>query len=182
MSSYGKSTTGGRFLPKPRGKQVPHAGLYMLAQDGSNVTAWREALYAYARGHFHEVGREFALGKRFVRAKPTLAKLTADHDELTEDSLQILLTKETSEFLGLKRKDKDDEGALFALTEQVTSNEGLTKVKLLGGYNDLLDEQNADGLLKLVISEHTLNVHNISPREATYVAGIRYSRVKQLPN
>jgi hypothetical protein len=129
----------------------------MLAKDGSNVVVWRESLYAYARANHHAVGREFANGKRLIRPKPTLADLKATYDELTAESLQIMLQQEIYQLVKLKRTDVDDESALFALTEQLTSDEGLARVKLLPDYAAILDDQDADGLVKLVISEHTLN-------------------------
>jgi hypothetical protein len=119
-SSTAKSTTGGRFQARPKGKQVPHAGLHILAKDGSNETVWREALYAYAEARFSSVGRDFVNGKRFVRTKPTLDSLRADYDELSADGLQSVLAKEVGSHIKLLRKDADDEGALFVVVVSVT--------------------------------------------------------------
>ena len=180
MSSNAKSTTGGRFIPKPRGKQIPHAGLYILAKDGSNVTAWREALYAHAEANHHSVGRKFADGKRLVRDKPTLASLSGQYPELDEAHLQTMLQQEIAQHIKMKRKDDDDEGSLFALIGQVTSDEGLARVKSLAEYTQLAVDRNADGLMKLVISEHTLLMHNTSARESKYIATVKYMKTKQL--
>ena len=92
-----------------------------------------------------------------------------------------MLQQELSQLIKLRRSDEDDESALFALIEQVTSDDGLGRVKLLADYPTLSDEQNPDGLIKLVISEHTLMMHNTSPREAKFVAVVRYHHIKQLP-
>ena len=152
----------------------------MLDQDGSNVTVWREALYTYARANYGLVGQEFGKGKKLIRVKPTLAALEADYGELNEAGLQTMLQQEIAQYIKLGRKDKNEEASIFAIVEQTVSDEGLSRVKLLKDYNDLFDSQDPDGLLKLVVSEHTLNVHNTSPREAKYVATVRYMRNKQL--
>lgn len=181
MSSNVKSSTGqgGRFTPKPKGKQAPHLGLHVLAKDGSNVTVWKEALNAYAEANYQGVGRAFAKGGRLVRPVPTLAKLGADYDELSAASLQAMLQQEIAALIKMKRKDEDDESSLFALIGQVTPDEGMARVRNLDDYQDVSDERNAIGLLKLVVSEHTTLTHHASKREAKFYAVLRYLLTKQ---
>ena len=181
MSSYGKSTTAGKFQPKPKGKQVPHAGLYILTKDGSNVTQWREALRAYAKASLNGVGREFSKGIKLVREKPTLANLHDEFPELAEANLQVMLQQEIAQHLKLKRGDDNDRGTLCAVIEQTTSDEGLGRVKNLGEYLDINEREDPIDLESLVISEHTLMMHHTSPRETKYVAQVRYSRIVQKP-
>lgn len=173
---------GGRFPPKPKGKQVPHDGLYILDQNGSNVTVWKEATYAHAQAKYHSVGRAFADNKRFVREKPSLEELKKEHPDLSADHLMAVLQQETVQFIKMTRSDVDDEGSLFALVGQVTSDEGLARVKSLKAYATIAAERNANGLMELVISEHTLMMHHTSPREAKYTATDRYMNIKQVPS
>ena len=153
--------------------------MHILAKDGSNVTVWREALYAHAEANHHSVGRKFADGKRLAREKPTLASLGEQYPELDNAHLQTMLQQEIAQHIKLKRKDDDDESSLFALIGQVTSDEGLARVKSLTEYAQLATDRNADGLMKLVISEHTLLMHNTSERESKYVATVKYMKNKQ---
>jgi hypothetical protein len=182
MSSNVKSSSGqggGRYVPKPQGKQAPHLGLYILAKDGSNVTVWKEALYAYAEANYSSVGRAFARSERWVRPKPTLNGIATDFPELEAAHRQVMLQQEIAQYVKLKRSDMDDEGALFALIGQVTPDEGLARVKNVDGYTDVADDRNAHALLQLVISEHTMIMHHASKREAMYMAVVRFMRTRQ---
>jgi hypothetical protein len=143
------------------------------------VTPWKEALYAYAEANCHSMGRALAKEKRFVRPKPTLAALSEEYPEVDNAHLQGMLAQEIAAHIKLKRKDEDDEGALFALIGQVTSDEGLARVRSLTDYAATAEARNAYDLLQLVISEHTLMMHHASRREAKYLAVVRYMKNKQ---
>ena len=181
MSSNGKSSNGqgAKFAPKPKTKQAPHLGLIMLAKDGSNVTSWKKALFAYAEVNFKDLGQAFALNMRYARTKPSIAALAAEYDEMEARALPALLNQEVAEFIKLKRRDVNDERALFALIGQVTSDEGYARVENLAAYAAVAQDRNAHGLLELVVSEHTLMTHNTSKVEALFMAESRYMKNRQ---
>ena len=144
MNSNAKSSTGqgGRFTPRPKAKQPPHLGLHILTRDGKNVTVWKDSLCAYAEANFHSVGRAFADGKRLIRDMPTLASIKKEvGNELHQEQLQVMLQQEITQLIKMKRKDQDDESSLFALIGQVTTEEGMSRVKNREGYCDVADER-----------------------------------------
>lgn len=183
MKSTAKNQNGqgNRFAQKVKVKEAPHLGLHILAKDGSNVTVWRDALFAYAEANFQGVGRAFAQGARVVRTKPSLAAIAMEYPELEAPASQVMLQQEITALIKLKRKDEDDEASLFALIGQVTTDEGFARVKNLDAYAAIAAARDAASLYKLVVSEHTLQMHHASKREVLFYATERYLRIKQAP-
>jgi len=160
-------------------KEVPHAGLVMLKADGSNLVAWRTALYNHFEAVYGTYGAAVASGTLLVRPMPDAEAIQEEFPALSAANVQKQFLEDVSQYRKQGRKDGESKNSMYALTRQTTSEDGMSRVENLAAYAAASQSRNPCSLISMVTGEHSLRTNNMSPREAKHVAELRYWTLRQ---
>ena len=81
-----------------------------------------------------------------------------------------------------EQKDKEHKFEMFAILESVVTEEGWNRVKSRNGFADALEKKCPLKLIRLIKTEHSLKMNNVSDKEARYIAEDRYNRIMMGPS
>jgi hypothetical protein len=181
-SNHGSGRRGGnkpkRFEAKS--SRTVQDGLLMLREDGANIMEWLNAMSTFLQEKFGSLGEFVETDSYPIRSSITMEELMSRFPDFESKDLRKLYMDAAAELLKQERKDKEEKHEIFSILQQAVTTEGWNRVKARTGFEAARGARDPNALLKLIKTEHSLKMNNVSDGEARYIAETRYNRIRQV--
>jgi hypothetical protein len=179
-SNHGSGRRGGskpkRFEAKS--SRTVQDGLLMLREDGANIMEWLNAMSTFLQEKFGSLGEFVETDSYPIRSSITMEELMSRFPDFESKDLRKLYMDAAAELLKQERKDKEEKHEIFSILQQAVTTEGWNRVKARTGFEAARGARDPNALLKLIKTEHSLKMNNVSDGEARYIAETRYNLVR----